>query len=61
MPIWVLRKWIGANAKRLLLAPLGNEKWFSAFRESLMLQGILAESRTAATRGTAASLSASDK
>lgn len=53
VPLWLLRKYWTRRAARFLWAPLSASRWFSAFRESLILDGAARACREARSRARA--------
>jgi glycosyltransferase involved in cell wall biosynthesis len=45
VPLWVLREYAQEAAKALLWRPTRNDKWFHSYRRSLMLRGVIQETR----------------
>ena len=51
VPRWMLRRLIRETAVSWLWRPFQNERWFQSYRQSLILRGMIAESRLKLSRG----------
>jgi glycosyltransferase involved in cell wall biosynthesis len=45
VPTWVVRKYVAMQAARLRWAAVSDARWFDAFRECLILEGVMRETR----------------
>jgi glycosyltransferase involved in cell wall biosynthesis len=46
VPVWVLRRYLTESLTRLWWTAFSRPRWFRAFRESLILEGVIRESRS---------------